>query len=136
MATQTQRDRIRADLQATTASLSDASIDDLFTRAGETYPDNAAAIEIEARLLAIRQLRMSAAKLVDYQQNMTNQKSSQYFNQLSALERDYRADLESALTSASGNAQWGLMRPTPTRTEEYPNTYPYPFGWNGVVDVD
>ena len=118
MATETQRARLRADLDADEDALTDAEIDDIYARADEQYGDNAAAVEASARVVAIQQLMAGAAKRADYGQNASREKRSQVFDQLTRLRAIYEADVQTAL---GAGAEWGKLRRKPTRIEEYPD---------------
>jgi hypothetical protein len=118
MATDLQRERLRADLGADDAALTDAEIEDAFTRAGDQHGDNTFAVEAAARVLILQQLIAGAAKRADYTQNQSSERRSQVFDHLFALRAIYESDLRAALESA---AQWGGLRRKPTRIEEYPD---------------
>jgi hypothetical protein len=122
MATEIERERLRADLNASVDDLTDAEIDDAFARASAQYgdgsPANLAAVEAAARVVAIQQLLAGAAKRADYGQNASSEKRSQVFDHLMRLRAIYEADLRAALDSA---AQFGGLRRKPTRIEEYPD---------------
>ena len=118
MATDIQRARLRADLDADEEALTDDEIDDVYARAEEQYGENTLAVEASARVVAIQQLVAGAAKRADYSQNESSERRSQVFDQLVKLRAIYEADLQAALDSA---AQWGGLRRKPTRIEEYPD---------------
>ncbi len=118
MATDIQRARLRADLDADEDALTDEEIDDIYTRADAQYEDNTSAVEAAARVVAIQQLLAGAAKRADYAQNESSERRSQVFDQLIKLRAVYEADLQAALDTA---AQWGGLRRKPTRIEEYPD---------------
>ena len=118
MATELQRERLRADLDAGEDALADADIDDAFARAEAQYAGNASAVEAAARVVAIQQLLAGAAKRADYSQNESGERRSQVFEQLMRLRAIYEGDLHAALETA---AQWGGLRRQPSRVEEYPD---------------
>lgn len=118
MATDLQRERLRADLSADDDALSDAEIDDAYTRASDQYGNNTAAVEASARVLVIRQLIAGAAKRADYTQNQSSERRSQVFDHLLALRAIYEGDLQAALDTT---VEWGGLRRKPTRIEEYPD---------------
>src|SRR5438046_3076803 len=118
MATDLQRERLRADLGADDDALTDAEIDDAFTRATDQRGDNPFAVEAAARVLVLQQLIAGAAKRADYAQNQSSERRSQIFDHLLALRAIYEGDVRTALDSA---AQWGGLRRKPTRIEDYPD---------------
>lgn len=122
MATEIERERLRADLDASVDDLTDAEIDDAFARASAQHSDGSqaslAAVEAAARVLAIQQLLAGAAKRGDTVQNASSEKRSQVFDQLMRLRAIYEADLQMALGSS---VQFGGLRRKPTRIEEYPD---------------
>ncbi len=117
MPTEIQRERLRADLDADHAALTDAEIDDAFARAEAQYATSAA-VEACARVLCLQQLLAGAAKRADYSQNATSERSSQVFEHLLRLRALYMSALDAALGTA---AQWASLRRREARVEEYPN---------------
>lgn len=118
MATEIERERLRADLDASSDDLTDAEIDDAFARAGAQYGDNSAAVEAAARVVAIQQLLAGAAKRADYGQNASSEKRSQVFDHLMRLRAIYEANVQAAL---GGGVEFGGLRRKPSRIEEYPD---------------
>lgn len=118
MATEIERERLRADLDASVDDLTDAEVDDAFARASTQYGDNAAAVEAGARVVAIQQLMAGAAKRADYGQNASSEKRSQVFDHLMRLRAIYEADVQAALGSG---VQYGGLRRKSSRIEEYPD---------------
>jgi hypothetical protein len=125
MATQQQRDRLRADLQLDTNAISDVAVDDLFDRAVEEYgADKTKAINAYVRYMACRQLMMQAAKRVDYRQNQTDVKASQSYAHLASMLKVYQTELQKAEEAIFGSAvRFGGIRRKPTRVEDYPDTH-------------
>ena len=121
MATETERTRLRSDIGATVTSLSDDDADAIFTEAGEKYTD-ADSITAYTRVLAIRRLLASSAKLTDYTQNQSQEKQSQVFDHLQKLLAFWRGELDTAVSAAStvGAARFGGMRRKPKKVKEYP----------------
>lgn len=123
MATESQRQRLRLDLGLAaddTTNLPDATIDDLFDEAGETYTDTAS-IKAATRVLAIRRLRVQAASQVDYQQNNSSEKASQRFAHLGALLTEWQGYLDEAIAGArTSAARFGRTTRRPARIREYP----------------
>ena len=118
MATEIQRERLRGDLDADEAALTDAEIDDAFARAVEQQGENSFAVEAAARVIAIGQLLAGASKRADSTQNESAEKRSQVFDHLMRLRAIYEGDLRTAAESA---VQFGGLRRKPTRIEEYPD---------------
>lgn len=121
MATETERTRLRADIGANVTSLPDDDADDIFTEAGEVYTD-ANSIAAYTRVLAIRRLLASSARLTDYTQNQSQEKQSQVFDHLKALLAFWQNELDTAVSAAStvGAARFGGMRRKPKKVKEYP----------------
>ena len=124
MATETERDRLRADIGANVASLPDDDADAIFVEAGEKYTD-ADSITAYTRVLAIRRLLASSAKLTDYTQNQSQEKQSQVFDHLQKLLAFWRGELETAVSASSvnGAAKFGGQRRKPKKVKEYPGGY-------------
>ena len=118
MATQLQRERLRADLDANEDALTDAEIDDVFARAEVQYGENAGALEAGARVIAIQQLLAAAAKRADTSQNASAERRSQVFEHLLRLRAVYVGEVSAALGIP---IQWAQLRRTDVRIEEYPN---------------
>ncbi|NDJ63281.1 MAG: hypothetical protein GYB67_19330 [Chloroflexi bacterium] len=121
MATAEQRDRLRADLDASSSAISDTDADDLFARAEARYPRNSAASEAYTRLLALRQLLAAAAKRSDYAQNESRESLGQIFDHLQRLRATYADDLQAALADTEIVTRFGGLRRKPTRIEELPD---------------
>jgi len=121
MATDTERDRLRADIGANDSSLPDAEADAIFVEAAEVYTD-ASAITAYTRVLGIRRLLASSAKLTDYTQNASQEKQSQVFDHLKALLAYWEDALDTAVSSSStvGAARFSGQRRKPKRIKEYP----------------
>ncbi|HMN10885.1 MAG TPA: hypothetical protein PKD55_01020 [Bellilinea sp.] len=122
MATATQRARLRADIGADVASLTDIDADDIYAEAGEAYADGDA-LDAYARVVAIRRLLASSAKLASYRQNESMESLSDVFRHLLALLDVWQdvLDTEIKAASASGAARFGGLRQRPSRIGEYPS---------------
>lgn len=118
MATELQRERLRADLDANEDALSDPEIDDAFARAEAQYAGNVAAVEAQARVICIQQLLAAAAKRADYTQNASSERRSQVFEHLLRLRDLYGGEVNAALGTS---IQWAQLRRTDARVEEYPD---------------
>lgn len=121
MATETEIARLRSDIGANSTSLPDDDANDIFTEAGEVYTD-ASSITAYTRVLAIRRLLASSAKLTDYTQNASQEKQSQVFAHLKDLLAYWQGELDTAVSASSTNgaAKFGGQRRKPTRIKEYP----------------
>jgi hypothetical protein len=95
-------------------------VDAIFVEAGET--ETGAAAVAYTRVLGIRRLLASAAKLTDYTQNQSAEKQSQVFDHLKALLAFWQGEWTTAAnTSTSGAARFGGQRRKPARIKEYPD---------------
>lgn len=128
MATETERQRLRLDLGLAaddTTSLPDATIDDIFDEAGESYTD-ASSLLAATRIITLRRLRAAAASAVDYTQNNSTEKASQRFAHLTTLLAEWQAKLDEAVAGARGSGVLsGRTTRKPARIKEYPNGW----GW-------
>jgi hypothetical protein len=118
VATQAQADRLRADVGATVTSLPDADVDAIFTEAAEIYSDVASQTAY-TRIIAIRRLLASSAKLTDYTQNESRESMSQIFKHLRDLLAFWQGEL-AAIGSVDGAARFGRTAGIPARVKEYP----------------
>lgn len=123
MATQSQIRRLRADIGATTAALSDADATDIFEEAATDYGTDAAVIKAATRVIAIRRIRASAARMVTYKQNQTTMNASDVFKHLTQLLETWENDLTRAQEAAlaSGAVKIGALRQV-NRPTEWPNS--------------
>lgn len=123
MTTESQRERLRADIGADATTLPDLEADDIFDEAGESYTD-AAAMTAATRVIAIRRLLASSAKLVSYRQNNSQESASDVFTHLKQLLSLWQGELSDAISSAStvGTAKFGGLRSKPKRIREYPGS--------------
>jgi hypothetical protein len=122
MATETQRERLREDIGADSTSLPDADADAIFTEAGEAHTD-ATAIKAATRVIAIRRLLASSAKLTTYKQNASSENLSDVFKHLRMLLGVWQGELDDAVAGASANgaARFGGIRRKPKKIREYPD---------------
>lgn len=127
MATQTERERLRQDigLSATdTTTMPDAEADAIYTEAGESHTDGAS-LYAATRVIAIRRLLASSAKLTTYQQNNSMEKLSDVFAHLKVLLDYWTGELSAAVGATySGSVRFGRPTRKPARIKEHPNT-----GW-------
>jgi hypothetical protein len=122
MATETQRDDLRADLglAADETVFTDAELDRLYVRAGERYTVTTS-IEAYARVLACKQLRAKSANLTDYTQNETTEKLSQIFANLSKMQACFEDELAAAERAGSASVRIGALKKKPTSLKDYPD---------------
>lgn len=123
IATQKQADRFRNDLAATEDSFPDSEVDELYEMAGEIYPGEAQAIELRVRITAIRRLLASAAKMVTYTQNASEEVLSDISKNLREMLEDYQRELEGETGGATvySAVRIGSMKKIPTTVAEVPN---------------
>lgn len=123
MATEFQRSRLRDDIGADATSLPDAEADAIYVEAGESYTD-ADSIKAATRVIAIRRLLASSAKLTTYRQNNSSENMSDVFKHLQDLLGLWQGELDKAVTagSAVGAARFGGMRRKPAAIREYPDS--------------
>lgn len=121
MATALQRSRLRDDIGATETSLFDDEADAIFVEAGELYTDEAS-LTAATRVIAIRRLLASSAKLTDYRQNQSSESLSDVFEHLYRLLTYWEGELGKAVAAAStaGAARFSGLRRRPKRIKEYP----------------
>lgn len=121
MATETQRTRLRGDIGANDASLPNTEADDIFTEAGESYTETAA-VEAYARVIAIRRLLASAAKMATYKQNQSSENVSDVFDHLEKLLDRWEKNLDKATSAGQSVVKFGRPKNIPQRLAEYPNS--------------
>lgn len=126
MPTADQRNNVRYDLDTSAAEMGDTEIDTLYTRAGSVYTPDSAAAEAYVRLLAVRRLRVAAAKRVDYKQNQSSESLGQLFDHLSLLEKQFLADLDLALNGAYGTVRIARLRRGETKWVDLPDDFTVP----------
>lgn len=121
MATALQRDRLRSDIGATILSMPDFEADEIFDEAGESHTDTAS-ITAATRVIALRRLLASSAKLTDYRQNQSSESLSDVFDHLKQLLAYWEGELDkaTAAASATGAARFSGLRRRPKRVKEYP----------------
>lgn len=113
-------DRLRRDIGASEAALSDEDAADLIEEAGETYADAATAAAY-ARVLALQGILASSAKLTSYKQNESTENLSDIFKHVKELLSVWEDKVTEAIDSAgSGAARFGGIRLKPARIREYP----------------
>jgi len=120
VATEAEQARLRRDVGASEAALSDDDADDLFEEAGERYTDTAT-IAAYTRVLAIQGVLASSAKLTTYRQNESTENLSDVFKHLKELLKVWEDKVDDAVAAAgSGAARFGSVRRKPVKVREYP----------------
>lgn len=125
--TQTLKNRLRRQLgRLSETDLPDDEIDDLLAQAVieyADYADNERVMYAAMKLYAAKDLQMQAAKEVDYRQNQSDEKASQWFKHLSELVKQAERDLQTAITeefTTKPAPLWANMRKVPKRKEGRP----------------
>lgn len=123
MASATDYQRLRSDIDASEAALSDVEAALIFAEAGESYTD-AATIKAETRVIALQRFLASSAKLTTYRQNASSENVSDVFKHLKDLlklweERRDKAVASASLAAGSG-ARFGRTTRKPARVRELP----------------
>jgi hypothetical protein len=122
MATVTDYDRLRRDVGASITVLSDVDAALLFVEAGEAYTDPAS-IAAATRVLFLRGLTASDAKMRDYTANNSQEKASQVFDHVFKLLEYWDGKLTAAVAvvaGAGGAARFGRTTVLPSRLKEWP----------------
>lgn len=133
MPTNDQRDYVRYDLDTDSTAMPDSEINTLYTRAESRYGAGTVATEAYVRLLAVRRLKASAAKRVDYKQNQSQEWLSQMFKQLDLLEDQFQEDLELAINGVVSAVRFGGLKRFIPRRIELPDTTELPT--DGTTDI-
>lgn len=116
----TAADRLRRDIGASAAALSDEDVANLLAEAGETYSDAATAATY-ARVLALQGILANSAKLTSYKQNESTENLSDIFKHLKELLKLWEDKVTDAVAAAgSGAARFGSVRRKPATIREYP----------------
>jgi len=119
VATQSQADRLRADTNTTTTSLPDASIDDIWTEAGETY--SGVSLTAYTRVIVFRRILAGVIPLNDYRQNESEEKAGQMFAKVEKALKFWQDELAAAVVLGAGSAaRFGRTAGIPARVKEYP----------------
>lgn len=120
MATSSDWRRLREDIGADSVSLPDADAEAIFVEAAEGT--SGASLTAYTRVLALRRLLASSAKLTTYQQNASMERLSDVFDHLQKLLGYWEAKQSDAdkAASASGAARFGRPGRVPSRIKEYP----------------
>lgn len=122
VATQTQADRLRDDVGGNVTSMPDSEIDAIWTEAGEYY-STSGPLTAYARVIAIRRLLASSAKLSSYRQNQSSENLSDVYKALRSLLDIWQdATNEAVALAGSGVARFGRTGTIPARIKEYPGS--------------
>lgn len=121
MVSELQRSRLREDIGANETSLPDADADAIYTEAAETHATAGAAQDALARVIAIRRLLASSAKLTTYRQNASSENASDVFQHLQQLLGLWQGELAAAVRRSAGAARFGSPKRVPPRIREYPD---------------
>lgn len=124
MPTQTEIDRLLADLGASADTFESDEITDLFTRAGEDYPAGSqAVIFAAARVYGARQLIAKLTpQLIKYKQGESSEDPTPVLDGLKALLSLYEKALTATLGSTQTQVRFAGLRRKPTYEKEYPDS--------------
>lgn len=112
MATATDILRLRADIGATEVSLTDEDAQAIFEEAAEKFTDTQV-ITAYTRVIALRRIMASSARMVSYSQNESSVDASDIFNHLQRLLSLWQQELSHAQTVGSiGGSWWATITPT------------------------
>src|SRR5690606_23162608 len=103
MATADQRGRLRRDVGATADSRPDPECDAIYAEAAEEYPEGAAQ-DAQARVIALRAILASSAKLVTYRQNASSESASDVFKHLSQLVEYWQGVRDAAVADSQAQS--------------------------------
>lgn len=99
-----QYNRLRRDVGASDAVLTDELAEEYFEEAAEKHPTDTAKMIAYARVIALRGIRASAALLGKYAQNQDQEDLTKVFDNLSDMLEDAIKDVESAQDVIEGGA--------------------------------
>jgi hypothetical protein len=123
VANEAQRTRFWADTGSNEHVFDPDEVDDIFTEAGESYSDTAA-LTAYTRVIGIRRLLASSAKLTTYRQNQSSENLSDVFKHLKELLSFWQDEVAAADGLSSGSkARFGGVRRKPSRIVEYPDEW-------------
>lgn len=114
-------ERLRSDIGANLTSLPDEEAQAILDEASEKYSD-AGSQTAYARVVALRRLLASSAKLTSYRQNNSQENLSDVFKHVQELLKYWQGELAAAVNAAgvSGAARFGKSSVKPARIKEYP----------------
>jgi hypothetical protein len=124
MTTTTDYNRLRADISASEAALSDEVAEDIFVEAAEDYTD-VKTIKAATRVIALQRLTAGFATTTTYIQNNTREEAGKIFDNWVKLLTIWEGRLAGAVAdnepSAGGAARFAGKRIKPARLKEYPD---------------
>jgi hypothetical protein len=88
--------RLRRDVGASETVLPDALAEEYFEEAQELYPTDTAKMIAQARVVALKGIRASAALLGKYAQNQSEEDLTKVFGNLSTMLKDALAEVDKA----------------------------------------
>lgn len=91
-----QYNRLRRDVGASEDVLTDALAEEYFEEALEKYPNDTAKMIAQARVIALKGIRASAALLGKYAQNQSEEDLTKVFDNLSELLEDAQEEVKGA----------------------------------------
>lgn len=103
MATALEIERLRRDLSLSVDVMPDYVVTDLFTEAEATYTGTRSK-PAYVRVLALQGLLSASATQVDYSQDKTEEKASQYFANLAKLLTFWQDQLDRAVATETGSS--------------------------------
>ncbi|MGK2950918.1 MAG: hypothetical protein ACSLEZ_00865 [Thiobacillus sp.] len=119
MASATEWQQLRDDLGYTATTLTDVQAEAVFVQAASLYSEGA--LQAGARVVAIRQLLGSSARLHDYVQNNSSESASQVFKNLQALLGIWVGQAATDDMAERGSAaRFGRTSRKPARIKEHP----------------
>lgn len=131
MPTESQRERVRFDMDMDGEALPNSTIDLAYEWAGEDYPGNDRAIHAQVRVIIVDRLWMAAAKRNDYEQNESVEKAGQLFDHLEKVRKKFQGVIDEVLSETTVAVNFGGLRRYNQRLVEYPDDYPFfPPNWD------
>jgi hypothetical protein len=123
MATFSDYQRLRDDVGATEDALPNHMAALIYEEAAEAYTAAGAAQNAQARIIAIRRLLASSARLTTYRQNQSSENQSDVFKHLQELLKFWQGELAAANAAnpALGAARFGGTLRKPQRIKAYPD---------------
>lgn len=122
--------RLRRQTKTDATTLDDATIDDIYLQVESEYSSYGDDVHFSAaKVEVVKEMLVSAATSVDYQQGVASEKLTDISKNLERLLDVFKADLaeklktdETTTTATSGTGvAWGRMRRVPSRRKDYPN---------------
>jgi hypothetical protein len=92
-----QYNRLRRDVGASEAVLSNDTVEEYFVEASELFPNSSAKMKAQARVIALKEIRGNAIYLTKYAQGQSEEDLSVVFDRLDKLLDEAKSDVESAV---------------------------------------